>query len=61
MIDIVSRVIKVMDSSNSWDFELGEERTLCLTFDEIEVASFIVMVRNMQSIKITLAVLDDTL
>ena len=60
VIDYVSRVIKVMDSSNSWDMEFGEERTLYLKFDEqIEVSSFIVMVRNIQSIKVTLVLLDD--
>ena len=58
MIDFASKAIKVMDSSNSWDMQFGEERTLCLSFDEIEVASFVVVVRNMQSIKITLVVLD---
>ena len=30
MIDIVSKTIKNMNGSNSWDMELGEERTLCL-------------------------------
>ena len=59
MIGTISKAIKVMDSTNKMDMEYEEERRMLLTFDEVEVASFIVMVRNMQSIKITLAVVDD--
>ena len=48
-----------MDSTLHWDMGFSEERKLYLEFDEIEVASFIVMVRNIQSIKVTLVLLDD--
>ena len=55
----ISNNLKSMDKMQLMDMEFGRETVVNLDFDEIEVASLIIMTRNVLDIKLTLILKDD--